>query len=178
MDLYRRISPVHHVERITIPLLLAVGDKDTRLADTLRFYQALHEAGQSVKLVRYPDEGHEIASSSVAEQHLQMAIDFLESHFRPSRQLASDSNRHSMAVTNFGEGYLYRGNQFLVKYQESFHAFNRNTTSYPRVTPDSADRNLSPMRRSHNVRLPESGAANSRTARASTPSVIRPKCAE
>jgi hypothetical protein len=36
-QLYFRISPINHVERIKTPLLLIVGSKDSRYADTMKF---------------------------------------------------------------------------------------------------------------------------------------------
>jgi acetyl esterase/lipase len=71
VELYRRISPVYHVNNITTPLLLVVGEKDSRYTNAIAFYEALQQAGRPVTLVQYPGEGHEIMSDAVAEQHVR-----------------------------------------------------------------------------------------------------------
>jgi dipeptidyl aminopeptidase/acylaminoacyl peptidase len=75
-ELYRRISPVFHVDKIVTPLLLAIGEKDTRFEDTMQFYEALRKAGSPVSLVTYPGEGHEFSTAALAEQHVQKALEF------------------------------------------------------------------------------------------------------
>ncbi len=79
LELYRRISPLYQVDRITTPLLLVVGEKDTRFADAVRFYEAIRKAGGPVTLIRYPDEGHGIDDSAFAEQHVRRAVEFFRS---------------------------------------------------------------------------------------------------
>ena len=83
LDLYHRISPLYQADKIVTPLLLVVGDKDTRYSDTMRFYEALRKLGRSVILVVYPGEAHELSSPSLAEQHVQKALDFFRT--APSR---------------------------------------------------------------------------------------------
>jgi dipeptidyl aminopeptidase/acylaminoacyl peptidase len=55
-ELYRRISPSYHAKNITTPLLLIVGQKDTRFNNTLLFHEALRKAGTPVTFVVYPTE--------------------------------------------------------------------------------------------------------------------------
>lgn len=78
-DLYRRISPVFHVDKITTPLLLMIGEKDNRFADTMSFYEALRKAGRPVSLVSYPGEGHGLSTAALAEQHVRKALEFFRS---------------------------------------------------------------------------------------------------
>jgi len=78
-ELYHRISPLFHVDKIVTPLLLVIGEKDTRFDDTMRFYQALRRAGSPVSLVTYPDEGHELSTAARAEQHVRKAVEFFRS---------------------------------------------------------------------------------------------------
>ena len=78
-ELYRRISPVYQVDKITTPLLLVIGEKDTRYDDTMRFYEALRKIGSPVSLVIYPGEGHEISNAALAEQHVRKALEFFRS---------------------------------------------------------------------------------------------------
>jgi dipeptidyl aminopeptidase/acylaminoacyl peptidase len=56
--------------------LLVIGEKDTRFEDTMEFYRALSKAGSPVSLVTYPEEGHELSTASLAEQHVRRALDF------------------------------------------------------------------------------------------------------
>ena len=58
-ELYLRISPFYHVDKISTPLLLAVGEKDSipggssRYTDAKAFYEALRKVGSPVELVIY-----------------------------------------------------------------------------------------------------------------------------
>jgi dipeptidyl aminopeptidase/acylaminoacyl peptidase len=81
-DLYCRISPVYHTDKIDTPLLLVIGEKDTRYTDTVQFYDSLLKLGKPVTLVVYPGEGHEFSTVSLADQHVRRAIRF----FRASRR--------------------------------------------------------------------------------------------
>ena len=78
-DLYRRISPIYNVDKITTPLLLVVGEKDTRYGDTMKFHAALQRAGSPVTLVTYPSEGHEISTPALVDQHVRKALEFFRS---------------------------------------------------------------------------------------------------
>ncbi len=84
LELYRRISPVFQVDKIVTPLLLVIGEKDTRYNDTTRFYEALRKLGRPVSLAVYPGEGHEISSAALADQHVRRALEF----FRSTQRLA------------------------------------------------------------------------------------------
>ena|SRR5688572_18383925 len=81
-ELYRRISPVYQADKIKTPLILAVGEKDVRLADAQRFHEALKKAGAPVTFVTYPNEGHEISNSVTKEEHLRKAIEFFRNNSR------------------------------------------------------------------------------------------------
>jgi dipeptidyl aminopeptidase/acylaminoacyl peptidase len=85
VELYRRISPVYHVNNITTPLLLVVGEKDSRYTNAIAFYEALQQAGRPVTLVQYAGEGHEIMSDAVAEQHVRKAIQFFRKYEKRTR---------------------------------------------------------------------------------------------
>jgi dipeptidyl aminopeptidase/acylaminoacyl peptidase len=79
LALYHRISPLYLAEKITTPLLLVVGDEDTRYSDTMRLYDALKKLHRPVSLVVYHGEGHELSSESREQEHVQRALDFLRS---------------------------------------------------------------------------------------------------
>jgi dipeptidyl aminopeptidase/acylaminoacyl peptidase len=59
-DLFRRISPIHHVDRIEAPLMVIHGDNDPRvpLSEAEQIVEALQSRGRPVDLMRFPDEGH------------------------------------------------------------------------------------------------------------------------
>jgi dipeptidyl aminopeptidase/acylaminoacyl peptidase len=59
-DLFRRISPIHHVDRIRVPLLVIHGDNDPRVpvSEAEQMVAALRARGQDVELLRFADEGH------------------------------------------------------------------------------------------------------------------------
>jgi len=78
-ELYRRISPVFHVDRISTPLLLVIGEKDTRFEDTMEFYRALRKAGSPVSLITYPGVGHELSNAALAEEHVRRTLEFFRS---------------------------------------------------------------------------------------------------
>jgi dipeptidyl aminopeptidase/acylaminoacyl peptidase len=89
-DLYRRISPIYHVDKVTTPLLLVVGEKDSipnggsRYDDAKAFNEALQRVGSPVEFVVYPGEGHGI-SAALAERHVRKAIEFFRAA-RPSKR--------------------------------------------------------------------------------------------
>jgi dipeptidyl aminopeptidase/acylaminoacyl peptidase len=61
-ELFRRISPIHHVEKITAPLLVLHGDNDPRvpLSEAEQMVEALQRLDRPVRLMRFDDEGHGI----------------------------------------------------------------------------------------------------------------------
>jgi dipeptidyl aminopeptidase/acylaminoacyl peptidase len=62
---YVKFSLLYHADRITTPLMLAVGDKDTMsLINSIELFNVLHLLRRDVTLVRYPDAGHAIALES------------------------------------------------------------------------------------------------------------------
>jgi len=84
-ELYRRISPVYQVDKIKTPLLLVIGEKDTRYNDTMEFYAALRKVGSPVSLLVYPGEGHGISTPALADQHVQRALEFFRSTLTSTR---------------------------------------------------------------------------------------------
>lgn len=59
-DLFRRISPIHHVDRIKAPLMVIHGDNDPRvpLGEAEQIVEAVRRRDLPVELLRFPDEGH------------------------------------------------------------------------------------------------------------------------
>lgn len=62
-DLFRRISPIHYVDRIRAPLIVIHGDNDPRVPvnETEQIVEALSARHVPVELIRFPDEGHGVA---------------------------------------------------------------------------------------------------------------------
>jgi len=66
VELYRTLSPIHQVEKITTPTLLLVGDQDYRvpLAQSEQFYLQLRALGKETGLIIYPGQSHGIRRPS------------------------------------------------------------------------------------------------------------------
>lgn len=64
-ELYRKLSPISYVEKVKIPMLMLVGDKDFRTPDTdaEQWYLALKKRRVPVEMVRYPRSTHELSRS-------------------------------------------------------------------------------------------------------------------
>ena len=62
-ELFKRISPIHHVDRITSPLLVIHGANDPRVPihEAEQIVGRLKELGRKVEFIRFEDEGHGIA---------------------------------------------------------------------------------------------------------------------
>ena len=78
LDLYKRISPFYAASKMQTLVETAVGEKDTRLADVTRFYEALRGAGANVTLTIYPGDGHEL-SRAHSEDYFRKSLDFFRS---------------------------------------------------------------------------------------------------
>jgi len=59
-ELLEAISPIHHVDRIVTPLLVAHGENDPRVAvgEAEQIVEALRKRGVPVEFLRYANEGH------------------------------------------------------------------------------------------------------------------------
>ena len=62
LQTYLSLSPIYHLDKVTTPLMLVIGDKDQRLLDHIYMFDGLRRLGREVTLVRYPAEGHGLAS--------------------------------------------------------------------------------------------------------------------
>jgi dipeptidyl aminopeptidase/acylaminoacyl peptidase len=62
-DLFKKISPIHHIERITAPLLIIHGANDPRVpvGEAEQIVSRLKKIGRYVEYIRFEDEGHGIA---------------------------------------------------------------------------------------------------------------------
>ncbi len=59
-DLYRRLSPISHVEKVTAPTLIIHSENDYRtpIADAEQWFMSLIKLGVQAELVRYPRSSH------------------------------------------------------------------------------------------------------------------------
>jgi len=73
LDLYRKLSPIMDVEKITTPTLLMVGDQDYRvpLPQSEQFYVALKALKRETGLVIYPGQSHGISRPSYQVDRLR-----------------------------------------------------------------------------------------------------------
>ena len=62
-ELFKRISPIHHIERISAPLLIIHGANDPRVpvGEAEQIFSKLKSMGRQVEYVRFEDEGHGIS---------------------------------------------------------------------------------------------------------------------
>jgi dipeptidyl aminopeptidase/acylaminoacyl peptidase len=59
-ELFRRISPIHHVDRVTAPMLILHGDRDPRVPmhESDQFVAALEQRQKKVRYERFTYAGH------------------------------------------------------------------------------------------------------------------------
>ena len=91
-DLFKRISPIHRVERITAPLLIIHGANDPRVpvGEAEEMVSRLKKMGRHVEYIRFEDEGHGIAKIRNRVRANNAIGEFFE------RTLASPSRRTSL----------------------------------------------------------------------------------
>ncbi len=79
------ISPIKHVDAISVPILLIHGRDDTVVPfeQTQLMYDALRAANKDVQLVKLKDEDHWLSRSGTRLQMLQESVAFLRAHNPP-----------------------------------------------------------------------------------------------
>ena len=79
-------SPLFHVDKIGIPLLIAQGAHDPRVkqAESEQIVAALRARGKPVEYLLYPDEGHGFAKPANRLDFYAKAEIFLAKHLRPT----------------------------------------------------------------------------------------------
>ena len=80
-----QISPVKHVDKVSIPILLIHGKDDTvvPIEQSQRMADALKAAGKPVEFVTLPGEDHWLSRSETRLQMLQATVKFLETNNPP-----------------------------------------------------------------------------------------------
>jgi dipeptidyl aminopeptidase/acylaminoacyl peptidase len=76
------ISPIRHVNAITVPVLLIHGKDDTVVPfeQSQLMYDALKGANKDVQLVKLKDEDHWLSRSRTRLQMLEASVAFLRAH--------------------------------------------------------------------------------------------------
>ncbi len=79
------ISPLFHIDRVTIPILLVHGKDDTRVPfeQSQIMADALTKAGKSVEFVTLPHEDHFLSQGATRLKMLQAVVSFLEKNNPP-----------------------------------------------------------------------------------------------
>jgi acetyl esterase/lipase len=79
------ISPIRHVDAVTVPVLLIHGRDDTVVPfeQSERMYDALRKASKQVELVALKNEDHWLSRGDTRLQMLQACVTFLRAHNPP-----------------------------------------------------------------------------------------------
>ena len=82
--LYRRLSPIYHVDKIVKPLLVLHGTSDVNVPflESVRLIDALKKAGKPVEFVMYPGEFHYFQRAHVLRDAWAAADRFFERHLK------------------------------------------------------------------------------------------------
>lgn len=92
-DMYFKVSPFMHANKIKEPILLIHGEADnnagTHPIQSDRFYQALKGNGGNVRYVTLPHESHGYASRESIEHTLWEMITWMDKYVKPQQPTAS-----------------------------------------------------------------------------------------
>jgi dipeptidyl aminopeptidase/acylaminoacyl peptidase len=77
-EIYVSRSPIHHVERLTRPLILLQGDEDPVVppSQAERMHEALRAKGVPVDLLLFKGEQHGFRKAENIQRALQAELDF------------------------------------------------------------------------------------------------------
>jgi dipeptidyl aminopeptidase/acylaminoacyl peptidase len=86
-ELYRRLSPIHFVDKIVRPLLVLHGTADVNVpyVESLRVVDAALKAGKDVDFMTYPGEYHYFHRAHVLRDAWARVERFFDRHLRPAR---------------------------------------------------------------------------------------------
>jgi len=79
------ISPIKHVDKVSIPILLIHGRDDTvvPISQSVNMFDALKQAGKQVQFVELDGEDHWLSRSETRRQMLDATVKFLEENDPP-----------------------------------------------------------------------------------------------
>lgn len=86
-SIYASLSPALHADKITTPVLLAVGDRERVMTSTIEMYNALKYLKRDVTLLRYPDQGH--GFTGAAEQDFAKRVEEFFAKYLGEQKLAA-----------------------------------------------------------------------------------------
>lgn len=80
--LLRSLSPIHHVDRITAPLLVVHGAHDTNvpIVEAQQIVAALTAAGAAPGYLLFPDEGHEVRGTANRAVYVREVVRWVGAH--------------------------------------------------------------------------------------------------
>ncbi len=104
-DLLRKRSPIHNVERIAGPVLIAQGGKDevVRQAQADRFVAAMRQHKKPVTYVLYPDEPHDLRQPESWVSFFAIAEQFFHEHLGGRYEPIGDDLHGGLEVRAGGE---------------------------------------------------------------------------
>jgi len=79
-EMLARFSPIHKIERITMPLMVVAGDNDPRvpLSESEQVVDRVRAAGGTVEFIHYADEGHKISKLANRIDSFTRMAEFLD----------------------------------------------------------------------------------------------------
>jgi dipeptidyl aminopeptidase/acylaminoacyl peptidase len=77
-----KMSAVFQLYKSRTPMLIVSGDNDPLLVDAISVYNAVRDTGTPVTLVRYPDQGHVLTGSAMAD-FWRRQMDFFGKYLQP-----------------------------------------------------------------------------------------------
>lgn len=98
IEVYRERSPVHHVDKIQVPLLLLQGEKDKVVLPNQaeKVFSALRKNKIPVSLLLFPEEGHGFRSADAQKRALQAEYEFLSRILDLPTQLEEKIEIHNL----------------------------------------------------------------------------------
>jgi dipeptidyl aminopeptidase/acylaminoacyl peptidase len=87
-ELYEERSAYRHVQRVTTPLLIQVGEKDERVPaeQSIQFFEAVRAIGKApTKLVLYPDQPHGVRQPRLVRDLIQRNVEWFTQWIEAAR---------------------------------------------------------------------------------------------
>ncbi len=94
-EFLKSISPIHKVDRITTPLMIAHGLNDPRVpvGEAMQIAVALKKRGADVAELYFPDEGHGFAKEGNRLLYYQELVKFFDAHLKTTSNPKSAPNQ-------------------------------------------------------------------------------------
>jgi len=88
---YNKLSMVYHLDKVTTPLLLAVGDdEETGVIQQIAIYNGLRYLGRDVTLLRYPRQGHGFTGESLRDYWTRINS-FFDVYLKPAKEATASA---------------------------------------------------------------------------------------